>query len=460
MKVTQEKLPASRVRLEIEIPAEQCQRAYDAKVKILAGTTQIPGFRKGKVPRQVLIQRLGSSQVKAMVLEELIGSTYRTAIEQEKIPVMGNPTFELSFEEMVARFVLGEPYILTTLVDVFPTTQIGDLTSLQVKAEDVEFQPQWLEDWLEQKRHQLATVVPVEGRGAILGDVLIVDYQGYQIDDSGQAGEKIAEIHGVNSKLDLDAKQLTVEGMAEGLVGIALEETRRINVSFPDDYAVESLQGVKAILEVTLKELKAKELPELDDDFAAEVGEEYESLEALKDSLTTKFQNQVQEQKQVNLDNAILAELLKICSVDLNEKLIEDEVTQQLQNTAAQMQQLGLTREQLQTIFSQDALPQLRATARPEAEQNLASRLIYLELAQTQNLEVDRQALEKRILELVQSFQKQGQEFDKENLALYVTEDMTIQTAKQWLRENVAVEWVPAGSLQAEETAVIESENS
>jgi len=451
MKVTQEKLPASRLRLAIEIPADQSQKAHEATLKQLANTVRIPGFRPGKVPRPVLIQRLGAGYIKAKVLEDLIGSSYQNALSQEKIAPISQPEFVQAFENLVGLFTPGQDFTYEVLVDVFPSVELGEIESLAVEAEEVEFKPQWVEEWLTNKQNELATLIPIEDRGAEAGDAVIIDHRGYQVTEGGDAGDEIPELKGENLKLDLSPDKLQIEGVVEGMTGMTLGETRQITVQFPEDYSVESLRGETALLEVTLKELKAKELPELDDDFAAEVGEEFASLDQLKEHLTAQFQSQVQQQRDSNLDQAILTALLEICSVDLNETSIEAEVTQQLQQTLTQMRQMGLNDSQLQQIFAQENLPSLRAEARPGAIQVLSGRLIYLKIAETENLKPDAKAVEERVTQMALLFKNQGQSYEKDQLENYVREEFAIQAVQTWLRDKVQVTWTAPKSEAKEE---------
>ncbi|MFN5515375.1 MAG: trigger factor [Cyanobacteriota bacterium] len=441
MKVTQEKLPASRLRLAIEIPADQSRKAHEATLKQLANTVRIPGFRPGKIPRPVLIQRLGAGYIKAKVLEDLISSTYQNALSQEKIAPISQPEFVQAFDNMVGLFTPGQDFTYEVLVDVFPSVELGDIDGLAVEAEEVEFKPQWVEDWLANKQSDLATLVPIEDRGAELGDVVIIDHRGYRLAEGGGAGEEIPELKGENLKLDLSPDKLQIQGVVEGMTGMTLGETRQISVQFPEEYNVETLQGSTALLEVTLKELKAKELPELDDDFAAEVGEEYGSLEQLKEHLAEQFQTQVQQQRDNNLDQAVLTALLERCPLELSETAIEAEITQQLQQTLAQMRQMGLSDVQLQQIFAPENLPSLREEARPNAIQVLSGRLIYLKIAETQNLKPNPKAVEDRATEMALLFKSQGQTYDKAQIENYVREEFAIQAVQTWLRDKVKVTW-------------------
>ena len=178
MKVTQERLPESQVGLNIEIAAEASRNAYEKMVQNLSRSSNIPGFRKGKVPRKVLLQRIGNERIKAAALEELIQKSLQEAIEQESIDALGQPNLRSDFEELLGQYNPGDAITFSVAVDVPPTVELSDYNSLSVKAEEVVYQPEKVEDFIEQLRLQKADLVPVENRPAQMADVAFVDFKG------------------------------------------------------------------------------------------------------------------------------------------------------------------------------------------------------------------------------------------------------------------------------------------
>ena len=201
MKVIQEKLPASQIGLEIEIPAETTKNTHEKVVKNLAKSVNIPGFRPGKVPRQILLQRLGTKAVKAAVIEELIENCLESALKQEGIDSLGNPQLLSKFEDLIAAYEPGKVLTFLASVDVAPTIVLGDYENLSVTAEETVYDPESVENWFKERQEQLATLVPVEDRGAQLGDVAIVDYRG----KSAETGEAIPDIDGEDLRVDMEA---------------------------------------------------------------------------------------------------------------------------------------------------------------------------------------------------------------------------------------------------------------
>lgn len=452
MKVIQEKLPDSQVSLKIEITAQTSKSTYEKVVQNLARTTNIPGFRKGKVPRQVLLQRIGAKQIKAAALEEIVQDSLEKAIEQESIESLGNYKLLSNFDELIQSYEPGEPFSFSASVDVPPTVKLGDYQGLKITAEETTYEPKEVDDWLEQNRAQQATLVPVEDRPAQMGDVAIVDYSGRFTTDSGEAGEPISGVQGKDFKVELEDGRF-IEGMVEGIVGMKPEETKEIAVSFPEDYPREDLAGKSAIFEILLKELKEKELPEVDDDFAQEVSE-FETITELKEALEKQFQEKATKETKDSINGALVAELIKNCSVELPESMIQKEVDMLLTQTAMQMQQLGIDMKQL---FNAESIPKMRQNARPEAIERLQQSLILKEIAKAESITPDPEAIEDKIKEVTE--QLSDREIDRERLRDMVEEDLLSEKTLEWLKEKATVELVPKGSLEEEETLETSAES-
>ncbi|MDJ0535801.1 MAG: trigger factor [Xenococcaceae cyanobacterium MO_207.B15] len=446
MKVTQEKLPDSQIGLEIEITGETSRSTYDKVVQKLARSSSIPGFRKGKVPRQILIQRIGTQRIKAAALEELIQNSLTEAIEKESIKALGNYELRSKFDDLIQQYQPGQPITFSAVVDVPPSVELADYHNLQVKAEESVYEPQQVEDFLEQRRAQQADLTPVEDRPAQMGDVAIIDFQG-KLTAEGEEGTLIEGGSAENFQVELAQGQL-IEGMVEGVVGMNPEETKEVAVTFPEDYPKEDLAGKPAVFSITLKEIKAKDLPDLDDDLAEEISNgEHETLEALRESLAKQFQEKAENETKENINAAILQALLEQNTLDLPETLIQEEITQVLTKTLMQMQQMGLDVKQ---IVNSDTIPRMRENARPEARENLSKNLILEEIAKRESLNPDETAIKDKMSEIEQ--QLSDREIDYDKLRAMVTEDLIAENTFKWLQEKSQVELVPQGSLSESPT--------
>lgn len=442
MKVSQEKSPKSQVTLTIEIPADKSKQAYEKVVKNLAQTVRIPGFRKGKVPRPILLQRLGPERVRAEALENLVQDTVMQAVKDQDIDVLGNYKIEPGIEELLNRYKPGEVLTFAASMDVPPEVEVGDYKALHVKAEETLYDPAQVDRFLADQQAKVATLVPVEGRAAQRGDVVVVNYSGRLIVDGEVSTEVISGAEATDFQLELEPDKF-LEDLITGIEGMNPEEEKDILVSFPEDYAREDLAGQQAQFSVKLLEIKEKELPELDDDFADEVSR-FETLAELRADLESQYQKQAENATNASIEGAIAAELLKITTVDPPETLIQQEVDMTIRQTVAEMEQYGLD---MKTILNADMMPTLRENARPEAIERLKTTLALEAVARSEAITADPEAVETKMKGILE--QLGGQNIDRDRLREFVTKELVETQVLAWLRENVTVELLPKGTLTA-----------
>ncbi|BCL37877.1 trigger factor [Nostoc sp. MS1] len=448
MKVTQEKLPASQIGLEIEITPEITQKTYEQVIKNLSSTVNIPGFRKGKVPRNVLLQRLGTTRVKAAALEELLQDGIEQAIKQESIAAIGQPQLRSSFDDLINNYEPGKPLTFSAAVDVEPEVNLTKYTGLEIKAEEVTYNPDQVDEVLEKERQQLATLIPVEGRTAQIGDVAVVDFKGViakaEGDDENAEPEPIPGGEASDFQVELQEDKF-IPGFVTGIIGMNPGETKEVSAQFPDPYVNQELAGKPAIFTVTLKEIKEKELPELNDDFAQDVSD-FETMEALRASLEERYQKEAEDKTKGNKQEALLAELLKYLEVDLPETLIEKEVDAILSQTAMRFAQQGMD---VRKIFTQEIIPQLRERSRPDAVDRIKRSLALQEVAKRESIEVTPEEVQARVTELIQQYP--DEDIDQDRLQGFVEQELISEKIIDWLLANSTVELVPEGSLASQE---------
>ncbi|MEH1949576.1 MAG: trigger factor [Nostoc sp.] len=457
MKVTQEKLPASQIGLEIEITPEITKQTYEQVIKNLASTANIPGFRKGKVPRPILLQRLGTTRIKAAALEELIQDGIEQAVKQEAIPAIGQPQLRSSFEDLINNYEPGKPLTISAAVDVEPEVNLVQYTDLQAKAEEVKYDPERVENTLDKERQELATLIPVEGRAAQIGDIAVVDFKGsfarVEGEDETAELEPIPGAEATDFQVELQEDKF-IPGFISGIVGMNPEETKEIAAQFPDPYANEELAGKAATFTVTLKEIKEKELPEINDDLAQEISD-FETLEELRASLVERYQKEADDKTKTNKQEALLTELLKHVEVDLPATLIEQEVDAMLTQTAMRLSQQGLD---VRKLFTQDIIPQLRERSRTEAIERIKRSLSLREIGKRESIEVTPEEIAARVTELLEQYPEE-QDVDEDKLRSIVENELLTEKIIDWLLEHSSVELVPEGSLSpAEETENTESD--
>lgn len=445
MKVTQEKLPASQLGLEIEITPEMSKQAYEKTVREFARTVNIPGFRKGKVPRQVLIQRLGSVRIKMAVLEDLIDTGVRQAVDQEKIEAIGNFQLRSSFDELTERFEPGKALTFSAAVDVPPGVDIQNYSGLSFKAEEVTYDASKVDDILEDYRNRVATLVPVEERAVQMGDIAIVDFSGTYIPSEGADSTDIPGGSAQDFQLEMKEGQF-IEGFVEGVVGMGVGESKELNLTFPEGYPQEDLAGKPAVFSITLKELKEKELPDLDDDFAQEVSE-FETLQELRETLEKRFQDEAEQKTKDNKNAAIFEELLKHIEVELPESMIKREVDFLVTQTVMRLENQGLD---IRKTLTQELVEGMRDRARPEAVTRLKRTLGLGEIAKRESIGVSNDELEAKIQEFMQTYKEQ--DVDPERVRKVLEDELLEDKVLEWLETNGTFELVPEGTLTTDET--------
>lgn len=447
MKVTQEKLPASQVGLEIEITPEMSKKAYEQVMQDFTRSINIPGFRKGKVPRQVLVQRFGMARIKAAVVEELVDTGLKEALKQEKIEAIGNFQLRSSFDELISQYEPGNALTFSAAVDVNPEVNLKQYQGFMLQAEEIKPDPDKVDSVLENYRKQMATLVPVEDRPAQEGDVTVIDYKGrYTPAAEGAEEQEVPGGEASDFQLELEEGRF-IEGFIDGIIGMNVGETKEISVSFPEDYPQEDLAGRPATFTITLKELKAKELPELDDDFAKDAsGEEFQTLAELRESLEKRFNDEAEQQTKANKEEAILAELLNQVEVDLPETMIEREIEFMVTQTAYQLQSQGID---IKRLLNKDTIPMLKERSRPDAIERIKRTLALGEVAKKESIKVEEDELNAKIQEVLTELE--GQDIDMNRLRSAVEEDLLKEKIMDWLTEHSTIELVPEGTLKKDE---------
>ena len=457
MKVTQEKLPASQISLEIEISPEMSKNAYEQIIKKYIRSANIPGFRKGKVPRNILIQRLGKNYIKAMALDDLINNCLEKAKEQESIKAIGQFELKTEFEELVKDFEPGKEMAFSAKVDVEPEAKVEDYKGFLVQAEEAKYDSALVDEFLEERRSRMGTLIPIEGRAAEMGDVAIVDFVG--IIPSETEGEEAQEVPGGKAQdfqMDLKEGQF-IPGFIEGIVGMKLQETKEISAQFPSEYSEANLAGKPVVFTVTLKELKEKELPELDDDLAQEISE-FETIDKLREFLEQKFTKEKEEKTKQNKEKAIIDELVTHLEVEIPETLIKNEVQQMLAQSAMDLSQYGID---VKEFFSSEKLPEMQERTRPEAIERLKRDLAIATVAKIELITVDEEEIKAESQKVVKQLKEK--DFDSDRLRQVVTQELLKEKTIKWLEANGTVELVPEGTLHTESqtpqtTEILETE--
>jgi trigger factor len=434
LKVTQEKLPGSQIGLEIEISPERSRQAYEQTITKFMKSAQIPGFRRGKVPRQVVLQRFGAMQLKAATLEELVEKTFQEAIKQEEIAALGNFQLRSSFDDLLTKFEPGSVMTYSASIDVPPTTELKRYTEFQVTAEEVKYDPTQVDRVIDEQRASRATLIPVEGRAAIAGDVAVIDFSGQYF--AGEDKTDPQDIEGGTAEdfqVELSEGQL-IPGFIEGIVGMNPEETKELDLSFPEGYFQAELAGKSAVFSVTLKEIKTKELPELDDELAKEISE-FETLAELRQFLEERYQKEAQAKTDENVEKKILDALVQEVEADVPETIIVNESNFLINQLASRFQSQGMD---VKRLFSGDAINNLRGSFREEAVGRIKRTLALAEVAKRESLNIETEAIEARYREVFDQIEDK-KNIDRDRLREVLEEELLKEKVVSWLKEHSEV---------------------
>ena len=432
--------PGSRVALEVAIPGSRSQASYDAALDKLSRTVKLPGFRKGRVPRPVLLQQIGALRIRATALEDLVDRACRDALDIEKVAALGQPELSEGFEVVLERFQPGSDLTITLELDVEPSPSLKKTKGLKAEAETVVYDPARVDELLDQSRKQLATLVPVEDRAAAGGDVAVLSFSGVYADTE----EAISG--GSSDALEVELEEgRMIPGFVEGVIGMAVGDTRTVDCQFPESYPQEDAAGRKARFEISLKELKTRELPALDDAFAQQASDK-QSLAELREELETRLKEDAERRAKAARHDALLGALVEELEVELPETLIQQEIRNLIEQTAGQIAQQGMD---VKKLFTPDLVRSLMETSRPEAEQRLRRSLALQALAKAESIEVAEADLEAKLKEVSRGISQQGN-IDPQRLRQVVGDDLLQEKLLDWLESNSTISEKPAAKADDE----------
>jgi len=372
-------LPDSRVSVEVEVPADDVERAVNRAARGLAREMRMPGFRKGKAPPSLVIQRLGFGAVLEEAIREGLPEWYERALLGSGVASVGDPSVEV----VSTPEAPGEPLAFKFEIGVRPEAKLGEYKGLEVPKEETEPPAEMVEREIERMREAFARLEPVE-RAAAEGDVLLMDFEGLvdgKAFEGGQASDQMLELGG---------GQL-IPGFEEQLAGAEPGETRKVEVSFPEDYQAEELAGEDAVFTVEVKEVREKLLPELDDDFASEASE-FDTLGELREDIARRLAEAVGQRAEQDFRVAAVDAAAAAATVELPGDLataraterwerIERRLAGQGMSPDAYLQMQGKTREQV------------IEDSKPEAEAELKREAVLAAIAETEAIEVSEEEM-------------------------------------------------------------------
>ncbi len=374
MKTTVTELPESRARIEVEVEGPEVDVGVERAAAELGRELKIPGFRKGKVPAQVVLQRIGRGAVIEQALRDSLPEWYERAVIESGVSPIGDPKLDVSSMPEAS----GGPLQFSIEVGVRPTAQLGDYRGLEVGRAETEVPEEAIAEQLERLREGFASLNPVQ-REAADGDHLLVDYKGSIDGQPFEGGE------GRDELIELGAGRL-IEDLEKGLDGAKPGETRNVEVTFPDDYRAEELAGKAANFEVTVKEVREKELPDLDDDFAADASE-FDTLEELRSDISSKLGEIFEQRADEAFRGEAVEAAVNAASVDVPGALVEARAEEMIDRFMRQLQGRGIDPETFMRV-QENGREGMIAEAKGDAERSLKREAVIVAIAEAEDIEV------------------------------------------------------------------------
>ncbi len=378
MKTTVTELPESRVRVEAEVPPDEIQKRLNQTAQSLGSELRIPGFRKGKVPPPVVIRRIGREAVLDETIRSSLGRWYVAAIDDAGIAPVGDP--ELNIGDMPQE---GQPLTFSIEIGVRPKARLGEYRGLEVGRREPQVADEAVDQEVEALRERLARLDTVE-EPAENGDFVVIDYRG---STEGEGGERdfFEGGEGRDQLVELGSGRL-IPGFEEQLTGSSAGEERTVEVAFPPDYPAHNLAGKDAVFEVTVKEVKRKHLPELDDDFAVEAAG-FDSLQELRDDIRKRLEEAETRQIDQAFREAALDAAVAEATVDVPDALVEARSRELFEQTMHSLSHRGISKDAYLRI-AQKSEEELIADAKPDAEQALRREAVLTAIVEAEGIEV------------------------------------------------------------------------
>jgi trigger factor len=424
MSLQVEKLEGNMAKLTIEASTEDFEAAIEKAYQKNKNKLSVPGFRKGKVPRKMIEQMYGKEIFFEDAANFVIPSAYAKAVDECTEEIVSQPTID------VVQMEAGKPFIFTAEVALKPEVTLGKYKGVEVEKADTTVTDEEVDAAIDQERENNARTITVEDRAVKDGDMTVLDFEGF-VDGVAFEGGK-----GENYPLTIGSNTF-IPGFEDQLIGAELNKEVDVNVTFPEDYQQESLAGKPALFKCTVKEIKEKELPELDDEFASEVSE-FETLaeykEDVKKNLVSKKEKDAKNEKEDKVIEAIIAD----AKMDIPEAMLTTQQRQMADDFAQRIQMQGISIDQyfqFTGLTKEAFLEQLK----PQAEKRIKTRLVLEAVAKAENIEASEEEYNDELKVMAETYQMEVEkitemigEFEEKS----IKEDICIKKAAEFVSDN------------------------
>ena len=402
--------------LTIEVSAEEFDKAIQTAYQKNKNKMSVPGFRKGKVPYQMIERMYGAGVFYEDAANILIPEAYDKELEEHKeLEVVSRPKVD------VVQIEKGKPFIFTAEVALKPSVELGKYKGVKIDKIDDAVSDEDVQKEIDKERENNARTISIEDRPVKDQDMTVIDFEGF-VDDVPFEGGK-----GENYPLTIGSGAF-IPGFEDQLIGAKLNEETEVKVTFPEDYHAENLKGKDALFKVTVKEIKEKELPEVDDEFASEVSE-FDTLEEYKEDIRKKLSEQKEKEAKAKKEDAVMEAVIADAKMEIPDAMIETQAEQLANDYAGRLMQQGLSLEQYFQFTGLD-MPKFLEQMKPTALKRIQSRLVLEEIVKAEKIEVSDEEYEAELQKMADAYKM---EIDKLKEAFGDTE-------KETLTEDVAIQ--------------------
>lgn len=423
MNVKLEKLENSMVKLVIEVDGNKFEEGMQKAYLKNRGKIAIPGFRKGRAPRKIIEKAYGAGTFYEDAANAVIPESYDEAVSELELEVMSRPDID------VEQMEVGKPFVFTAKVAVKPEVTLGEYKGIEVEVASAEVTKEDIQVELDRNLEQNSRLISVEDRSVKMDDQVVIDFEGSVDGEVFEGGE--AE----NFDLTIGSGSF-IDTFEEQLIGKNIDEAVEINVTFPEDYQSEALKGKPALFKVTVKEIKVKELPVLDDEFAKDVSE-FDTLEEYKDDLTKTLLDGKEEAAKQEKQSNVLKIVVGNATMDMPEPMVELEAENMTYEFAQKLQSQGMQLEDYFKFTGQTVIT-LKEQMKEQAKDKIKGRIVFEAIAKAENFEISDEAYEEEVVKMAESY---NMELDKlkdsigDDEKVSIKQDMVNQKAIEFIVE-------------------------
>ena len=424
MSLQVEKLEGNMAKLTIEASADDFEEALEKAYQKNKSRLSVPGFRKGKVPRKMIEQMYGKEVFFEEAANIVIPSAYAKAVDECTEDIVSQPTID------IVQLEVGKPFIFTAEVALKPEVTLGQYKGIEVDKADITATDKEVEDAIEKERENNARTITVDDRPVQDGDVVVLDFEGFMDGVAFEGGK------GENHSLTIGSGAF-IPGFEDQLIGAEIDKEVEVNVTFPENYQEASLAGKPAVFQCTVKEIKEKQLPDLDDEFASEVSE-YDTLEEYRESVRKYIEERKEEDAKKAKEEKVVDAIIEGAQMDIPEAMITTQQRQMADEFAQRIRMQGISIEQ---YFQVTGLTRaaFMEQMKPQAESRIKSRLVLEAVAKAENIEASEEEYQAEIKKMAEDYQMEEAElvemlgeFEKKS----IREDINIRKAVDFVAAN------------------------